>query len=53
MPEPHQPVAALDGVAQPRFGLVLGADGVEHGQRPARRAAVQRSRQRADRADHR
>ena len=46
--EAHEPVAALDRVAQPRLGVVGGADRVEHVERAARRAAVQRARQRAD-----
>ena len=51
--EPHDAVAAGHRVADPGLGAVGRADGVEGVERAARRAAVQRTRERAQRGDDR
>ena len=53
VPEPHDAIAGTDRVAHPRFGAVGRADGVEGVEGAARRATVQRARQRAERSHHR
>jgi len=53
MTESHEAIAPLDRGAQPRASARSGVpDLVEHLQRAAGRATVQRTGQRADRADH-
>src|SRR5271166_2053222 len=52
--ETHDPVPSGDRVADPRLGTLRSADAVEHVERPARRASVQRAGERTDRtADRR
>ena len=49
--EAHQPLAAVEHVLDPALGVAGALDVVEHLQHARRRAAVQRARERADRAD--
>ena len=53
VPEAHQPLAAVERRAHPAGGVAGPLHLVEHPQHARRRAAVQRSRQRADRGAHR
>ena len=52
MAEAHEPLAALDLAAQHGLGARRVADLEHHVERRARRAAVQRPLERADRAGH-
>jgi sRNA-binding protein len=51
--EAHEPVAAVQRVLDPLLGVAGLLDAVEHLEHARRRAAVQRARQRADRARQR
>src|SRR6185437_2491311 len=53
MAKAHQPFAAFERAVDPRLYARAAADGVEHFQHRLRRAAVQRSRERAISRGHR
>ncbi len=48
VPETHQPVAPVEGVAYPPLRIAVPLHGVEHGQDAGRCSAVERPRERTD-----